>query len=179
MTIDWLHFTPWSALAGGALIGLAASLFVIFNGRIAGISGLLVLPVAFEIVCCCGVDQFADGLIGVEQKTILIEYGSRALLAGIRVHDQRACRGCFSQCASGHVRGAHDERAAFGGSVGVHHRTAETSTEAFDIDIGGFVAHRNFQRVDGVVGLFRSGEDVGERLSDVIEKAGPMAPDVR
>lgn len=41
MTIDWLHFTPWSALAGGALIGLAASLFVLFNGRIAGISGLL------------------------------------------------------------------------------------------------------------------------------------------
>lgn len=41
MTIDWLHFTPWSALAGGALIGLATSLFVIFNGRIAGISGLL------------------------------------------------------------------------------------------------------------------------------------------
>ena len=41
MTIDWLHFTPWSALAGGALIGLAASLFVVFNGRIAGISGLL------------------------------------------------------------------------------------------------------------------------------------------
>ncbi len=41
MNIDWLHFTPWSALAGGALIGLAASLFVVFNGRIAGISGLL------------------------------------------------------------------------------------------------------------------------------------------
>lgn len=41
MTIDWLHFSPWSALAGGALIGLAASLFVVFNGRIAGISGLL------------------------------------------------------------------------------------------------------------------------------------------
>ncbi len=41
MTIDWLHFTPWPALAGGALIGLAAALFVLFNGRIAGISGLL------------------------------------------------------------------------------------------------------------------------------------------
>ena len=41
MTVDWLHFTPWSALAGGALIGLAAALFVLFNGRIAGISGLL------------------------------------------------------------------------------------------------------------------------------------------
>lgn len=41
MTIDWLHFTPWPALAGGALVGLAAALFVLFNGRIAGISGLL------------------------------------------------------------------------------------------------------------------------------------------
>ena len=41
MNIDWLHFTPWSALAGGALIGLAAGIFVLANGRVAGISGLL------------------------------------------------------------------------------------------------------------------------------------------
>jgi uncharacterized membrane protein YedE/YeeE len=41
MTIDWLNFTPWTSLAGGVLIGLAASLFVLANGRIAGISGLL------------------------------------------------------------------------------------------------------------------------------------------
>jgi hypothetical protein len=41
LTIDWLNFTPWRSLAGGALIGLAASLFVLCNGRIAGISGLL------------------------------------------------------------------------------------------------------------------------------------------
>lgn len=41
MTIDWQHFTPWSALAGGALIGLAAAMFVLLNGRIAGISGVL------------------------------------------------------------------------------------------------------------------------------------------
>lgn len=41
MTIDWASFTPWSALAGGLLIGIATSLFVLFNGRIAGISGLL------------------------------------------------------------------------------------------------------------------------------------------
>ncbi|WP_085583183.1 MULTISPECIES: YeeE/YedE family protein [unclassified Pseudomonas] len=34
-------FTPWSALAGGVMIGLAAGLFVAANGRIAGISGLL------------------------------------------------------------------------------------------------------------------------------------------
>jgi uncharacterized membrane protein YedE/YeeE len=41
MTIDWLHFSPWTALAGGLLIGLAASAFVLLNGRIAGISGIL------------------------------------------------------------------------------------------------------------------------------------------
>lgn len=41
MTIDWMAFTPWSALAGGVLIGLAAALFVLLNGRIAGISGIV------------------------------------------------------------------------------------------------------------------------------------------
>ncbi len=41
MDIDWTAFTPWSALAGGAIIGLATTLFVLFNGRIAGISGIL------------------------------------------------------------------------------------------------------------------------------------------
>jgi uncharacterized protein len=41
MTLDWPNFTPWSSLAGGMLIGLAASLFVVANGRIAGISGLI------------------------------------------------------------------------------------------------------------------------------------------
>ncbi|MEC7472882.1 MAG: YeeE/YedE family protein [Pseudomonadota bacterium] len=40
-TVDWANFTPWTALAGGVLIGAAASLFVLLNGRIAGISGLL------------------------------------------------------------------------------------------------------------------------------------------
>jgi len=41
MTIDWNSFTPWTSLAGGLLIGLATALFLMFNGRIAGISGIL------------------------------------------------------------------------------------------------------------------------------------------
>jgi len=41
MRIDWLHFTPWASLAGGILIGLAAALLLLANGRIAGISGIL------------------------------------------------------------------------------------------------------------------------------------------
>lgn len=41
MSIDWNHFTPWPSLAGGILIGLAASMLLLFNGRVAGISGIL------------------------------------------------------------------------------------------------------------------------------------------
>ena len=41
MTIDWASFTPWTALAGGALIGAASALLILVNGRIAGISGIL------------------------------------------------------------------------------------------------------------------------------------------
>lgn len=41
MEIAWSLFTPWHALAGGALIGLAASLLLLANGKIAGISGIL------------------------------------------------------------------------------------------------------------------------------------------
>ena len=48
MTIDWINFTPWTSLGGGALIGLAVSLFVLANGRIAGISGLLGSVMRFD-----------------------------------------------------------------------------------------------------------------------------------
>lgn len=41
MSIDWSAFTPWSALLGGVLIGLAAAIFALGLGRIAGISGIL------------------------------------------------------------------------------------------------------------------------------------------
>jgi uncharacterized membrane protein YedE/YeeE len=41
MTIDWNNFTPWISLTGGLLIGLATAIFLFFNGRIAGISGIV------------------------------------------------------------------------------------------------------------------------------------------
>ncbi len=41
MTIDWTSFTPGPALAGGILLGIAAALYVLINGRILGISGIL------------------------------------------------------------------------------------------------------------------------------------------
>ena len=41
MTIDWTHFTPWASLAGGVLLGIASALFILANGRILGISGIV------------------------------------------------------------------------------------------------------------------------------------------
>jgi len=41
MTIDWSNFTPWSSLAGGIVLGIASALFVLMNGRILGISGII------------------------------------------------------------------------------------------------------------------------------------------
>lgn len=40
MTIDYIHFTPWASLAGGALIGLAAVLLMAGLGRVMGCSGI-------------------------------------------------------------------------------------------------------------------------------------------
>lgn len=52
MTIDWAHFTPWMSLAGGLVLGLAAALLVLFNGRILGVSGIvggLLRPQRFDM----------------------------------------------------------------------------------------------------------------------------------
>ena len=64
MTIDWSTFTPWSALAGGALIGIAITLFVLVNGRVAGISGILgslISPVKGDVAWRVA---FVAGLVG-------------------------------------------------------------------------------------------------------------------
>lgn len=39
--IDWHNFTPWTSLLGGLLIGIATAILILFNGRIAGVSGIL------------------------------------------------------------------------------------------------------------------------------------------
>jgi uncharacterized membrane protein YedE/YeeE len=44
MTIAWNLFTPWSALVGGLLIGLASALYILGNGRVAGIAGIVAGP---------------------------------------------------------------------------------------------------------------------------------------
>ena len=89
MSIDWIHFTPWTALAGGLVIGLAASAFVLLNGRIAGISGILgglLRPAQGDLAWRLA---FLAGLIGAPLVYILfaplpqarIDAGDGALIA--------------------------------------------------------------------------------------------------
>ncbi len=64
MSVAWNAFTPWSAFAGGMLIGLAAAMFVLLNGRIAGISGViggLLKPVKGDVAWRA---VFVLGLVG-------------------------------------------------------------------------------------------------------------------
>jgi len=99
MVFDTLHFTPWSALAGGALIGLAASLFVVANGRIAGISGLLgsllergspgwsekalfllgllLAPLAWGLFQVLPRVEFQSGVLGLVSAGLLVGLGTR------------------------------------------------------------------------------------------------------
>lgn len=41
MSIDWNAFTPVASFGGGVLIGIAAIMLVLFNGRVAGVSGII------------------------------------------------------------------------------------------------------------------------------------------
>lgn len=80
MTINWNAFTPWSALLGGMLIGLAAALFVLLNGRIAGISGVLgglLRPVRGDIAWRAA---FVLGLVGAP-----LAYALFAVLPAVQI----------------------------------------------------------------------------------------------
>jgi hypothetical protein len=41
MNIDWAHFTPFASLTGGIILGVASAVFILINGRILGISGIM------------------------------------------------------------------------------------------------------------------------------------------
>lgn len=92
--IAWSQFTPGAALTGGLLIGLAAASFLLLNGRIAGISGILgglLVPARRDILWRVA---FLAGLVGTpslwllfsELPPIRIDAGYPALIvAGLLV----------------------------------------------------------------------------------------------
>jgi hypothetical protein len=99
-------FTPLSALAGGALIGLAASLLLVANGRVAGVSDVvagLVSPrpgeASWRAAFVAGL--VAAGFIGVLVSPGSIEVSPRPIgwvvLAGLLVGvGTRLGAGCTS-----------------------------------------------------------------------------------
>jgi uncharacterized membrane protein YedE/YeeE len=107
--IDWSLFTPWNALAGGVVIGVAAAMLVLLNGRIAGVAGIIggVLrpargDMAWRIAFLIGllVAPAAYGLLA-EPVPPTIEAGYPMLLAaGVLVG---AGTRYGSGCTSGHV----------------------------------------------------------------------------
>ncbi len=49
MTIDLAHFTPTLSFIGGIIIGLAAAVLIVFNARIAGISGIIASALSHKL----------------------------------------------------------------------------------------------------------------------------------
>ncbi|CAN7683548.1 putative membrane protein YedE/YeeE [Variovorax paradoxus] len=99
MTIDWPAFTPWTALAGGVLVGAAAAMFVLLNGRIAGISGivggllrpvrgdvawrlafvagLVAAPMAYAVIAPWPRPQIDAGYVALVAAGLLVGVGTR------------------------------------------------------------------------------------------------------
>ncbi|MFN3232085.1 MAG: YeeE/YedE family protein [Alphaproteobacteria bacterium] len=103
-----VNFTPLPALIGGVLIGLAATLLMGLNGRIAGISGILggLLPpgndarwrLAFVIGLVCGGGAYVLATGGLppitsEASTLMLIAGGLLVGYGTRLG---------SGCTSGH-----------------------------------------------------------------------------
>ena len=111
MNIDWTHFTPWSALAGGVLLGLASAAFILLNGRILGISGILgglLAPqkgdvgwrITFLLGMACAPGVFAllfpaGTLVAPRIDTDYLGLVIAGLLVGVGTS-------CASGCTSGH-----------------------------------------------------------------------------
>ncbi|QJD57494.1 YeeE/YedE family protein [Pseudomonas sp. gcc21] len=114
MTIDWANFTPWASLAGGMLIGSAAAMFILLNGRIAGISGIvggLLRPakgdvfwrVAFIVglVLAPLLYQSAFTLPAVEVKASVAVLIAAGLLVGVGTRYGSGCTSGHGVCGLG------------------------------------------------------------------------------
>lgn len=98
MQIDWQNFTPWPSLAGGLLIGLAATLFINLNGRIMGassivgglfpprgdaglrlslIAGLLAAPLLLSFAGRASAPVFSTGTLTLVIAGLLVGFGTR------------------------------------------------------------------------------------------------------
>jgi uncharacterized membrane protein YedE/YeeE len=99
MHVDWNQFTPWASLAGGIVLGVATSAFLLLNGRVLGISGifgglvkpargdaawraafiagLLLAPTVWALFAAPPVLRFQLGPVGLVVAGLLVGWGTR------------------------------------------------------------------------------------------------------
>jgi uncharacterized membrane protein YedE/YeeE len=95
MQIDWLAFSPFPALLGGIMLGIAATLYILLHGRILGISGIisgLLSPkpgdVNWRLILVLGIVSapfWAAFLFGIHTKSVIDADWSAIVVAGLLV----------------------------------------------------------------------------------------------
>lgn len=107
-SINWAEFTPWTSFIGGAIIGLAAAIFIVFHGRIMGVSSIisgLVTPlkgdVGWRVAFMAGliVAPGVAGLVGIVPHIAISAGAIELLIAGLLVGFGTSVG---SGCTSGH-----------------------------------------------------------------------------
>lgn len=95
MQIDWLAFSPFPALLGGIMLGIAVTLYILLHGRILGISGIisgLLSPkpgdVNWRLILILGIVSaplWAAFLFGIHTKSVIDADWPTIVIAGLLV----------------------------------------------------------------------------------------------
>jgi hypothetical protein len=105
------NFTPYSALTGGVLIGLAVALLLLFNGRVAGVSGIAsgVLPpwrdeIGWRLCFLAGLMlapvlyKFLGGQVAIQIKASPLVMAFAGVLVGYGTSLGRGCTSGHGVC---------------------------------------------------------------------------------
>jgi len=76
MLIDWAHFTPITSLFGGIIIGIAVAILLIFNGKIAGISGVIA-PTVWQLFLTLPAIKIETHSTALIIAGLLVGFGTR------------------------------------------------------------------------------------------------------
>lgn len=112
-----MQFIPWDSLLGGILLGVSATLLLLFNGKIAGISGVvngLFSPkkgdYSWRILFFAGMvvgGLFSVYLIGIElpdtEGISLLNFVAAGLLVGIGTRIGNGCTSGHGICGIGRL----------------------------------------------------------------------------
>ena len=139
--------------------------------------GRLVVVVAGELPRAGRVHQLADRRVEVEHLAVRAELGRWALRAGVGVQHLHTVERP-AQGAGGSALDPGDDDGVLRRAEAVVDPAAEALRERRDVLLVGLVAERQAQRVVGVVRPLRRGQDVGQRLADVVDVRRPEVPHV-